>query len=460
MAGNTSSGKYNVPIIIAAVGALFLGGIALVISSKNSNVIPDQAKTGAVAPTIEKNTMGGKGSQEYNKKLLTESQQNLEAAKQGEKTYVPPVMGKIEKENQLDLALKPKEPPKEMAKGPEAAPPAGPKAPQGPTPQQIQQEQQAMMAQSNIYANQMKDAVKTFTYTAATTSTYKDEALDARMKALEEAKKAALDAAKNPGKGMPGVKYPFKSGDMLYAINDLTLNSDEGGPVLSTIVSGPLKDAKVFGAFKRADERLVVEYNRIVAKDGTVYDIKGYAVDPSLDKASIADAVDNHYLSRWGGLMAAGFLQGLGQATQQSGSTTTGGLGFSQYAMPHLNYMQKGIVAAGSVAQKMGQIATLNFSRPPTVEAFSSRFNGAPIGILVYSTGHDAKAQASMLTPNDSDKQHALMQQMAVGAQQRGMPGVGMPGIGAMGAMGAMGGMAGLPAVNAVGGAPTTMVYQ
>lgn len=458
MAGNASSGKYNVPIIIAAAGVLFLGGIALVVSNRNSNLIPDQAKTAAVTPTVEKNTMGGKGSQEYNRKLLAESQQNLEVAKQGEKTYVPPVMGKIEKENQLDLALRPKEPPKEMGKVPDAAPVA--KAPQGPTPQQIQQEQQAMQSASQAYTQQLSKMTTAFTYQAATTTTYKDEALEERKKMMEEASKAAAEAAKNPRSGTPMIRYPFKSGDMFYAINDLGLNSDEGGPVLSTIVSGPLKGAKVFGAFKRADERLVVEYNRIVAKDGLTYEIKGYAVDPNLDKASIADAVDNHYLSRWGGLMAAGFLQGLGQATQQSGSTTTGGLGYSQYAMPELNLMEKGVVAAGSVAQKMSQIAMANFMRPPTVEAYSSRFDGAPIGILIYSTGHDAKAGGSVLTERTaSDQQQAMMQQMVMGGQRGAMMG-GMPGAAVGAGIGAMGG-AGLPPIGAVGGMPTgTTVYQ
>jgi len=180
---------------------------------------------------------------------------------------------------------------------------------------------------------------------------------------------------------------PIHPGDLYYAVMDTALDSDSPGPVMATIVSGKLKNAKALGEFKRENETLVIQLETIVMPDGVTYKIKGYVVDPNTSMAAIETNVDNHYLSRWGGLIAGSFLAGFGQAVMQSGSTTqtVAGPGGTTTitTSPQLTASQELKIAAGETAQKFTPIAQQNFDRPPTVQLS----NGTGVGILIISSG-------------------------------------------------------------------------
>nr|WP_305910433.1 DotG/IcmE/VirB10 family protein [Methylomarinum sp. Ch1-1]MDP4523184.1 DotG/IcmE/VirB10 family protein [Methylomarinum sp. Ch1-1] len=189
---------------------------------------------------------------------------------------------------------------------------------------------------------------------------------------------------KNPLKSSP-----FKPGDILLSTLDLHLNSDKPGPVLSTVIAGPFKGSKVIGGFERRGESLVVEYTSITTPNGETYAIKAYAINPAVPEAYIADAVDNHYLERWGGLVAASFLEGFADATQNSGvsTITTAGSSLTNASavttFPQYSLAEKSIIAGGKVAERLGDIMAKKFDRPPTVEAFPTHKKGEPVGILI-----------------------------------------------------------------------------
>ncbi len=178
----------------------------------------------------------------------------------------------------------------------------------------------------------------------------------------------------------------FTSGTMLYAIVDTAINSDVSSAVMATVISGDYRKTKFIGSFARFDKRLVIKFERAVLPDGSEQQIEAYAVDPSTSEASVADKVNTHFFSRWGGLIAASFLEGLGEAKQYSGAETvsnvlgeaTGGMVFSEYSVADQAW-----IAAGKVGERASEIFAQNFNRPPTVHLNM----GSAIGILILNTG-------------------------------------------------------------------------
>ncbi len=178
----------------------------------------------------------------------------------------------------------------------------------------------------------------------------------------------------------------FKSGEMYYAIVDTAINSDVSSAVMATVVTGDFRKTKFIGSFARFDERIVIKFDRAIMPDGTEHSIEGYAVDPDTTEASVASKVNTHFFSRWGGLIAASFLEGFGEATQFSGAETvnsylgepTGQMLFSNYSLA-----EQSIIAAGKVGERASEIFAENFNRPPTVYLNM----GSAIGILLISAG-------------------------------------------------------------------------
>lgn len=194
----------------------------------------------------------------------------------------------------------------------------------------------------------------------------------------------------------------LKAGDILYSITNISLDSDAPGPIMARIVdNSPYKGSKVIGAFKRSNEHLTIEFETIITPHGETYKIKGYAVDPQTDRTAVRTSVDNHTLERWGGLIAASFVQGFGQAVGQSGSTSYTGVYGSSTSLPKYDLQDQLWIAGGKVGERLANVFERNFDRPPTVVLQS----GSEIGILIVSVGNTATdtsvQQSSFIqTPN------------------------------------------------------------
>ena len=100
--------------------------------------------------------------------------------------------------------------------------------------------------------------------------------------------------------------------------------------------------------------------------------------------------MDTHFFSRWGGLVASAFLEGLSSAKKYSGaqSTVYGGYGggmnnqaTDQMVWNTYSPADQAWIAAGKVGEKAGKIFEKNFDRPPTVYLES----GTAVGILVLN---------------------------------------------------------------------------
>lgn len=176
-----------------------------------------------------------------------------------------------------------------------------------------------------------------------------------------------------------------KAGSILSAVVMTAVNSDEPGPVLAQVVSGPYAGARMLGAFQRPDtaEKVILTFSTFTIPGAPVsYPIQAYAVDPQSARTALASDVDHHYLSRYGSLMAASFMKGYSQAVAQSGTTQTASVGMggvsttTQY--PSLNGKEKALVALGEVGTAVGEAMKENFKRPITITLDS----GTAIGVL------------------------------------------------------------------------------
>ena len=181
----------------------------------------------------------------------------------------------------------------------------------------------------------------------------------------------------------PGIAV--KPGDMLYAVVETGVNSDVPSAVMASVVVGPFKGARLLGSFQRFEERLVLAFSRAILPTGEDFQLEAYAVDPSTSEASVATSVDTHFFSRWGGLIAASFLEGLSTAKRFSGSQSTiyGGVGGVTDQMIWNTYSPADQlwIAAGKVGEKASRIFERNFDRPPTVYLEQ----GTPVGVLVLN---------------------------------------------------------------------------
>ena len=197
---------------------------------------------------------------------------------------------------------------------------------------------------------------------------------------------APVEKTVKPSEAASPPAVDIKPGDLLYAIIDTGVNSDVPSAVLATVATGKYRNTRLLGAFQRHDERLVLAFNRAVLQSGETIQLEAYAVDPGTSEASVVSSVDTHFFSRWGGLVASAFLEGLGSAKRYSGAQSTiygnyNGESTDQMVWNTYSVGDQAWIAAGKVGEKAGKIFEKGFDRPPTVRLES----GTPVGVLVLN---------------------------------------------------------------------------
>jgi hypothetical protein len=184
---------------------------------------------------------------------------------------------------------------------------------------------------------------------------------------------ASNPAAKQPGdtakastsKQLPAL--PFGPGDILYSANVIALNSDVPSPVVVQIVSGAAKNTQFFGQFTRHEKHMLLRFNRLKDPYGNEYPIDAIALDMHTSSAAVRSGVDSHYLARWGGLIAASFLEGFGEAVAKSGQSFKSSDTTDTFTYPEYDLEDQAWIAAGKVGNRLAGIMEKNFNRPPTV---------------------------------------------------------------------------------------------
>lgn len=185
-------------------------------------------------------------------------------------------------------------------------------------------------------------------------------------------------AALDPSLPLPGT--------ILYAETIGEANSDAPGPVLVQILQGPLAGARLIGTFRVAQEALVLEFERMTVpedrqarKPARVVTLKAVAVDSEKLGTALATDVDRRLFEKVAFGFSSAFLQGLGQAIAQSGTTVTRDLYGTTYSTPRLSTRQQLLVAGGAASGQVGTTLNQVFgNRPTTVKVRA----GTPVGIL------------------------------------------------------------------------------
>jgi intracellular multiplication protein IcmE len=181
-------------------------------------------------------------------------------------------------------------------------------------------------------------------------------------------------------------KAVIKTGDVVFAVLDTSINSDEPGPILATIVTGALKGTKLIGSFNLPSnaDKMVISFNTmsVPGADKTI-SISAYAIDPNTARTALASSANHHYLSRYGSLFAATFLEGFGNAFQSAGTTiSVGGTGSTQNTtiatQGGRSVLENAVIGLATLGKSWGQVAQQQFNRPTTVEVCA----GTGLGIL------------------------------------------------------------------------------
>jgi intracellular multiplication protein IcmE len=178
----------------------------------------------------------------------------------------------------------------------------------------------------------------------------------------------------------------IKTGDIIFAVIDTSVNSDEPGPILATVVSGSLKGSRLIGSFNLPNnaDKMVITFNTLsVPGAAKTVSISAFAIDPNTARTALSSQTDHHYLQRYGSLFAATFLEGFGNAFQSANTTiTVGGTGGTTDTTVSngigRSTLENAVIGLATLGKAWGQVAMQNMSRPTTVEVYS----GTGVGVL------------------------------------------------------------------------------
>jgi type IV secretory pathway VirB10-like protein len=182
----------------------------------------------------------------------------------------------------------------------------------------------------------------------------------------------------------------LQPGEILYAVLQTAIHSDEPGPVRAKIVGERLKDSILLGGLSSfppivgsRPERVRVKFDYLTTPERVTYPIDAYAIDTETARTALATGVDHHTVERWGALIAASFLEGYGQAVRASHSITTVGPLGNVVSVPQDDIDHEDIVreAVGTVGERLGDAVSDNFRRPNTITVAS----GTGIGVLIVA---------------------------------------------------------------------------
>lgn len=203
-----------------------------------------------------------------------------------------------------------------------------------------------------------------------------------------------------------GVLQP---GDLLYAVLQTAINSDEPGPVRARIVGERFKGSILLGSLTSfppvvgsRPERVLVKFHALTTPERVTYRMEAYALDLATARTALATDIDHHLLERWGALLAASFLEGYGNAVRSNHTITTVGPLGNVVSVPQDDLDHEDLVyeAMGVVGERLGAAVGEHFRRPNTITVAA----GAGIGVLIVAPaardGEPATAAGEMASPH------------------------------------------------------------
>lgn len=199
--------------------------------------------------------------------------------------------------------------------------------------------------------------------------------LESVAKKKEEAEQAA---ASNQTTEDQVVNILIPAGKIEYGQLIVEANSDAPGPILAHLVSGPFAGSRLIGTFTKEEEFLVLEFNSIVI-DGIGHRMKAVAINPESTSIAMATEVDHRYFSRVILPAAAAFIEGMGGAIADTGSTTSVSTSSTTTSSPELDSKEELFKGVEEAAKKVSEILDENAKDTETLVRVES---GTPMGIF------------------------------------------------------------------------------
>lgn len=374
-------------------GVAIICGLAVAIPHCIRSESPDKADVRGINKPHSDQTsrVSVENSPEYARKIDEYTYIKTEDARSKGQTFIPPVASSKpiphpKQNTPVQLPQKKVEPPKQE-NPPQRAEPRTFERTQLQQPQQRMVRQQADSNRVHLLTNYMRQtALAGPPMKAQNVQILNAPPLDMVASNSHPGNSATTTALNGTATQKTSSVAPFlKPGDILYAINRVSLDSDAPGPAMVEVVEGPYRGAKAIGSFKRLNEHLVLTFEQLVTTKGVTYNIKGYAIDPKTDRTAVRTDVDSHFFQRWGGIIAASFLEGFGEAVANRGSSSYNNAWGGGTSLPKYNVTEEAFIAAGKVGQRMANVFENRFGMAPTVTLKS----GTDMGVLIMSLDKD-----------------------------------------------------------------------
>lgn len=210
------------------------------------------------------------------------------------------------------------------------------------------------------------------------------------------------------------------TGTMLYGQILAGINSDYPGMVRAKVLGGPLDQSQMIGSYAvpfledsyRPRDKIKINFDKLIYNRNTIA-ISAVGLDTQSMTDYLSGDVNNHYFTRWGGLIAANVLKGIGKAVANTNTTASNDGSGMIYSAPITATGDQLKVAAGEVGNELSTIAREQFDRPPTVTKdqgemiaifFMAELNDDRIPMIFNSREVADLAEKSKLNPNTTIK--------------------------------------------------------
>jgi intracellular multiplication protein IcmE len=220
----------------------------------------------------------------------------------------------------------------------------------------------------------------------------------------------------DPRTGQPmAPKILIPAGSVEYGQLLLEANSDVPGPVLAMMASGPFSGSRILGSFSRQQDYLVIQFNTLISKDGVSIPVQAFAVDPKTTLTGVATEVDQRYWKRVILPAAAEFIQGLGEAVSESGTTVTVNNGTVTESKDEVDVEEQLYKGLERGADRLGQVLDQEAAQTQVLVRVKA---GAAVGILFMAPVTDQDREASRFNQQTALQQRQQQQQQQQFLQQ------------------------------------------
>mgnify|MGYP001207559612 CR=1 FL=1 len=380
--------------------ALVIGGVTFYSMSMKSGVTPTKSSVNS-APEAQRR-MTGDYTDHYREEVTKSDNVRLEQAKSSSDSYIPSI---IEANKTLNATPKNLDDTPETGNGDLSTPPDLPPAeaphvdvvaeqPQTKTTTRASAHNQRYVDPQRIAALQeMLQAhlnMDTFTPGAIMTAHAEAKAADGSSSASDSSQSGpVMMSAGTPASYQKTVKADDNSNDdisfrtpvpgtILSGHFASEVDSRVPGVVMGVIDSGAFSGARIMGSFQTSQSKqlmvkftgMTVTYEDDSGETRSKYiSINALAVDPKTLSQGMATYVNTHMFAKVASTLATSFMQGIGEAIQQSGSSammsSSGGTVISEGTR---NTTQQMLQAGGQAAQSIGSLLSQNLnSKPDTI---------------------------------------------------------------------------------------------